>query len=106
VADIDQRSKIRDPRSEIRDQRSEIGDPRSVTILIMSWAKTFYQSVFKRTSTFAVACIVGAVFFERGFAQGTDWLWGKFNNGKLYPDTRKRWDAVTEAGDDDDDDDE
>merc|ERR1712168_549326 len=77
-----------------------------MTIEIMTWHKSLYQSIFKRTSTFTLTCILGAVFFERAFAQGTDFLWLKMNSGKLYPDVRKRWDAIVEAGDDDDDDDE
>jgi len=67
----------------------------------MSLSRTLYQSVFKRTSTFTLACILGAVFFERAFAQGTDYLWLRMNQGKLYPDVRKRWDAISEEEDDD-----
>jgi len=70
----------------------------------MSIQTTLYRSIFKRTSTFTLTCILGAVFFERAFAQGTDYLWLKINNGKLYPDVRKRWDAL--EGDDEDEDDE
>jgi len=64
-------------------------------------AKRIYNSIFKRTSTFALACIVGAVFFERGFSQFTDAIWLKMNKGKQYPDVKKRWAEV--KGDDDDD---
>jgi len=70
----------------------------------MAIERTLYRSLFKRTSTFTLACILGAVFFERAFAQGTDALWLSINNGKLYPDVRKRWDAI--GGDEDEDDDE
>jgi len=70
----------------------------------MTIQRTLYQSIFKRTSTFTLACILGAVFFERAFAQGTDALWLRMNRGKLYSDVRKRWDAIAEAGDDDEDD--
>jgi len=68
-------------------------------------AKTIYHAIFKRTSTFSLACILGAVFFERAFAQATDAIWLKLNKGKLYPDVAKRW-AEIGGGDDDDDDDE
>jgi len=65
-----------------------------------------YQRVFRRSSTFALTCVVGAVFFERAFGQLTETIWKRQNRGKLYSDVRAKWDAIAAAGDDEDDDDE
>lgn len=62
-----------------------------------------YNKIFKRTSTFSLACIVGAVFFERAFTQGTDFVWLSMNQHKLYPAVAKRWAEIGGDGDDDDD---
>ena len=36
---------------------------------------------FRRTSTFALTILVGAVVFERAFDQGVDYMWDRHNEG-------------------------
>uniref|UniRef100_A0A8C5LUV1 Complex III subunit 9 n=1 Tax=Leptobrachium leishanense TaxID=445787 RepID=A0A8C5LUV1_9ANUR len=40
-----------------------------------------YRSLFRRTSTFALTVVVGAVLFERVFDQGADALYSHLNEG-------------------------
>ena len=40
-----------------------------------------YNAVFRRTSTFALAIVVGAVFFERAFDVCTDSYFRNINRG-------------------------
>lgn len=40
-----------------------------------------YNFFFRRTSTFAVTLLVGAVFFERVFDYGMDSIWNRMNRG-------------------------
>lgn len=47
----------------------------------MSLSRTVYNIFFKRTSTFVLTILVGAVIFERTFDQGADALWEKMNKG-------------------------
>lgn len=47
----------------------------------MSLAKSVYNLFFKRTSTFAVTIMVGAVLFERVFDQGGDAIFEQINRG-------------------------
>lgn len=47
----------------------------------MALGKTVYNIFFRRTSTFFVTVLVGAVFFERAFEASTDALWDRMNKG-------------------------
>lgn len=47
----------------------------------MSLAKSVYHLLFRRTSTFAVTIMVGAVLFERIFDQGGDAIFEQMNRG-------------------------
>ena len=47
----------------------------------MALSKTIYNIFFRRTSTFFVTVLVGAVFFERAFEASTDTLWDRMNKG-------------------------
>lgn len=47
----------------------------------MSLSGTIYNTLFKRTSTFALTCVIGAFFFERTFDLGGDYLFDKINEG-------------------------
>lgn len=47
----------------------------------MALAKTVYNLLFRRTSTFAVTIMVGAVLFERVFDQGGDAIFEQMNRG-------------------------
>ena len=47
----------------------------------MAIGRTLYNVFFRRTSTFMVSIIVGAVFFERFFDSGADAVWDRMNRG-------------------------
>ena len=47
----------------------------------MALAQSLYNIFFRRTSTFVVTMLVGAVFFERAFDKGADSLWDRLNHG-------------------------
>lgn len=47
----------------------------------MALAKSVYNLLFRRTSTFAVTIMVGAVLFERVFDQGGDAIFEQMNRG-------------------------
>ncbi len=47
----------------------------------MSIVTGLYQSVFKRTSTFTLSILVGAVLFERIFDRGADYMFESINRG-------------------------
>jgi len=47
----------------------------------MALARTIYSLLFRRTSTFAVTIVLGAVLFERAFDQGGDALFEQINRG-------------------------
>jgi len=47
----------------------------------MAFGRTVYNLLFRRTSTFMVTVLVGAVFFERAFDRGADALWERMNQG-------------------------
>ncbi|XP_008839297.1 cytochrome b-c1 complex subunit 9 isoform X1 [Nannospalax galili] len=50
-----------------------------------------YSLLFRRTSTFSLTIVVGALFFERAFDQGADAIYEHINEGrrKLKPETAK-----------------
>ena len=47
----------------------------------MGFGTTVYNLLFRRTSTFTLTIIVGAVFFERAFDHSADALWDRMNQG-------------------------
>lgn len=47
----------------------------------MALGRTLYNMFFRRTSTFFVTILVGAVFLERAFDQGGDRMWERMNQG-------------------------
>lgn len=47
---------------------------------------SLYRSTLRRTSTFALAIIVGTLGFEAIFDRGGDKLFEKLNRGKLFKD--------------------
>lgn len=51
----------------------------------MALATTVYNLLFRKTSTFAVTVMVGAVFFERLFDQGGDAMFEQINRGVSSP---------------------
>ena len=54
----------------------------------MSLVRTVYTSLMRRTSTFALTIVVGAVFFERFFDLGGDAIYDKMNRGVSNHDQR------------------
>ena len=49
--------------------------------ITMGFGTTVYNLLFRRTSTFTLTIIVGAVFFERAFDHSADALWDRMNQG-------------------------
>lgn len=47
----------------------------------MALLRQVYGSLFRRTSTFALSVVLGAVLFERVFDQGADALFEQLNEG-------------------------
>jgi ubiquinol-cytochrome c reductase subunit 9 len=56
----------------------------------MGLGRSAYNLLFRRTSTFLVTILFGAVVFERAFDQGADRLWGRMNKGKLWKDLQEK----------------
>ncbi|XP_073681168.1 cytochrome b-c1 complex subunit 9 [Garra rufa] len=50
----------------------------------MALTRSVYNLLFRRTSTFAITIMVGAVVFERVFDQAGDALYENINRGKLW----------------------
>lgn len=57
----------------------------------MSFVRTIYTSLMRRTSTFALSIVVGAVFFERVFDVGGDAIYDKINRGKQWKDIKHKY---------------
>ena len=47
----------------------------------MAFVRQIYNAVFRRTSTFVLTIVVGAVLFERVFDQGMDNFYERVNQG-------------------------
>jgi len=47
----------------------------------MALVRTIYNSLLKRTSTYALTIVCGAFIFERTFDQGADYLFEYINQG-------------------------
>ncbi|XP_064582892.1 cytochrome b-c1 complex subunit 9 [Zonotrichia leucophrys gambelii] len=50
-----------------------------------------YDSLFRRSSTFALSIMLGAVLFERAFDQGADALFEHLNEGKLWKHIKHKY---------------
>lgn len=50
-----------------------------------------YSLLFRRTSTFALTIVVGALFFERAFDQGADAIYEHINEGKLWKHIKHKY---------------
>ncbi|CAG9814983.1 unnamed protein product [Phaedon cochleariae] len=57
----------------------------------MGISATIYNTIFKRTSTMALAVIGSAFFFERTFDLGTDYFFDRHNEGKLWKHIKGRY---------------
>ncbi|NP_001289407.1 cytochrome b-c1 complex subunit 9 [Danio rerio] len=62
----------------------------------MALSKTVYNLLFRRSSTFAVTVVVGAVFFERLFDQGGNALFESINRGKLWKHIKHNYEQKEE----------
>lgn len=47
----------------------------------MAFGRQIYNALFRRTSTFVLTIVVGAVLFERVFDQGMDNFYERVNQG-------------------------
>ncbi|XP_025895963.1 cytochrome b-c1 complex subunit 9 [Nothoprocta perdicaria] len=52
-----------------------------------------YGALFRRTSTFALTIVLGAVVFERVFDQGADALFERLNQGKLWKHIKHKYET-------------
>ncbi|KAI1882417.1 hypothetical protein AGOR_G00250480 [Albula goreensis] len=50
----------------------------------MALTKSVYNLLFRRTSTFAISVMIGAVVFERMFDQAGNAMFDQLNHGKLW----------------------
>ncbi|CAB0005700.1 unnamed protein product [Nesidiocoris tenuis] len=50
----------------------------------MGISNTVYNAIFKRTSTYTLAIVASALFFERTFDLATETIFEKINEGKLW----------------------
>lgn len=57
----------------------------------MSLQTTIYNTVFKRSSTFALAFVASAFFFERGFDLAAQTIYDKINEGKQWKDIKDKY---------------
>ncbi|CAG9767580.1 unnamed protein product [Ceutorhynchus assimilis] len=54
----------------------------------MALSSAIYNTLFKRTSTFALIIVGSAFFFERGFDLGCDTFFDSYNKGKQWKDIK------------------
>ncbi|XP_062446270.1 cytochrome b-c1 complex subunit 9 [Rhea pennata] len=52
-----------------------------------------YGAFFRRTSTFALTIVLGAVVFERAFDQGADAIFEHLNQGKLWKHIKHKYET-------------
>uniref|UniRef100_G3MN52 Cytochrome b-c1 complex subunit 9 n=1 Tax=Amblyomma maculatum TaxID=34609 RepID=G3MN52_AMBMU len=66
------------------------GEP-GISTMSGGFAATVYNSIFKKTSTFALVTIVGAVFLERMSDVVADTIFDTVNKGKQWKDIKKNY---------------
>ncbi|KAK6476397.1 cytochrome b-c1 complex subunit 9-like [Huso huso] len=59
----------------------------------MAFGRQVYNLVFRRSSTFALSILVGAVVFERMFDQGGDAIFEHLNKGKLWKHIKHNYES-------------
>ncbi|KAK9955031.1 hypothetical protein ABG768_014939 [Culter alburnus] len=62
----------------------------------MALARSVYNLLFRRTSTFAITIMVGAVVFERVFDQAGDAIFENINRGKLWKHIKHNYEEKEE----------
>ncbi|NWU72833.1 QCR9 protein, partial [Pterocles burchelli] len=50
-----------------------------------------YSALLRRSSTFALTVVLGAVLFERAFDQGADAIFEHLNEGKLWKHIKHKY---------------
>ncbi|EDW57202.1 cytochrome b-c1 complex subunit 9 [Drosophila virilis] len=53
--------------------------------------KVIYNTLFKRTSTYAVAIFASAFFFERAIDVSSNLIFESINKGKLWKDIKGKY---------------
>ncbi|XP_053967436.1 cytochrome b-c1 complex subunit 9 [Anastrepha obliqua] len=53
--------------------------------------KVIYNSLFKRTSTYAVAIMASVFFFERALDVTSNTIFDSINKGKLWKDIKDKY---------------
>ncbi|KDR07324.1 Cytochrome b-c1 complex subunit 9 [Zootermopsis nevadensis] len=56
-------------------------------------ARKVYNSLFRRTSTFAATIMVGAFLFERTFDITSEYIFESINRGKLWKDIKHNYES-------------
>ncbi|XP_021268688.1 cytochrome b-c1 complex subunit 9 [Numida meleagris] len=59
----------------------------------MALLRQAYSALFRRTSTFALTVVLGAVLFERAFDQGADAIFDRLNEGKLWKHNKHKYET-------------
>ncbi|XP_059381856.1 cytochrome b-c1 complex subunit 9-like [Carassius carassius] len=62
----------------------------------MALVRNVYNLLFRRTSTFAITIMVGAVVFERVFDQAGEALFDNINRGKLWKHIKHNYEQKDE----------
>ncbi|XP_067861849.1 cytochrome b-c1 complex subunit 9 [Heptranchias perlo] len=62
----------------------------------MALMKQAYNLFFKRSSTFALSIVLGAIFFERFFDQVGDAVFDHLNDGKLWKHIKHKYEKNEE----------
>ncbi|XP_069726817.1 cytochrome b-c1 complex subunit 9 [Phaenicophaeus curvirostris] len=62
----------------------------------MALLQQAYRGLFRRTSTFALTIVLGAVLFERAFDQGADAIFDRLNQGKLWKHIKHKYEQSEE----------
>ncbi|XP_033022155.1 cytochrome b-c1 complex subunit 9-like [Lacerta agilis] len=57
----------------------------------MALAKQVYRVLLRRTATFALTVVVGALLFERAFDQSTDSIFEHINKQKLWKHIKHKY---------------
>ncbi|XP_046385276.1 cytochrome b-c1 complex subunit 9 [Ischnura elegans] len=57
----------------------------------MGLSTTVYNTLFKRSSTYAMTIILSAFFFERTFELASDQIFNSINKGKLWNDIKHKY---------------
>uniref|UniRef100_A0A8C1AKB1 Cytochrome b-c1 complex subunit 9 n=3 Tax=Cyprinus carpio TaxID=7962 RepID=A0A8C1AKB1_CYPCA len=69
---------------------------RKNPLSIMALARSVYNLLFRRTSTFAITIMVGAVVFERVFDQAGEAVFDNINKGKLWKHIKHNYEQKDE----------